>query len=114
MILRGLGIDILEIKRFAPLGKNRDSRFLANNFSKKELDYCFSFKNPTPHLAGIFAAKEAVFKALGQNDILLSLIEIGRNKSGQPEVWIKNRWQKSILISISHSKKIAAAIAIKS
>ncbi|MDO8743463.1 MAG: 4'-phosphopantetheinyl transferase superfamily protein [Candidatus Azambacteria bacterium] len=110
---RGLGIDILEIKRFNSFGKSRNSRFLLNNYSKKEIDYCFSFKKPVPHLAGTFAAKEAVFKALGQSNILLSLVEIRRNKSGQPEVWIKNRRQKSILISISHAAKIAAAIAIK-
>lgn len=113
MILRGLGIDILEIKRFAPFGKNRNSRFLLNNYSKREIDYCLSFKNPAPHLAGNFAAKEAVFKALGKNDILLSLIEIRRDEDGKPEVWIKNRRQKSILISISHAAKIAIAISVK-
>ena len=110
---RGLGIDILEIKRFDSLNKNRGSRFLLNNYSKKEIDYCFSFKNPALHLAGTFAAKEAVFKVLGQNDILLSLIEIRRNKSGKPEVWIKGHRQKSMSVSISHTAKIAAAIAIK-
>ncbi len=109
---RGLGIDILEIKRFDSFGKNRDNRFLLDNYSKKEIDHCFSFKNPAPHLAGNFAAKEAVFKALGQNNIFLSLIEIRRNKSSKPEVWIKNRRQ-TILISISHTEKIAAAIAVK-
>lgn len=110
---QGLGIDILEIKRFNSFGKSRDNRFLLNNYSKREIDYCFSFKNPAPHLAGTFAAKEAVFKTLGRNDILFSLIEIRRNKNGKPEAWIKNRRQKSILISISHTAKIAAAIAIK-
>ena len=110
---RGLGIDILEIKRFDSFGKSRDSRFLLDNYSKKEIDYCFSFKNPAPHLAGNFAAKEAVFKALGQNNILLSLIEIRRNKNGRPEVWIKNRRQKSILLSISHTANIATAIVTK-
>ncbi len=110
---RGLGIDILEIKRFNSFRKNRNSRFLLNNYSKKEIDYCFSFKNPAPHLAGAFAAKEAVFKTLGRNDIVFSSIEIRRNKNGKPEVWIKNRRQKLILISISHTTKIAIAIAIK-
>ena|SRR3989344_7377881 len=109
----GLGIDILETKRFDSFGKSRNSRFLLNNYSKKEIDYCFSFKNPALHLAGTFAAKEAVFKVLGQNDILLSLIEIRRNKSGKPEVWIKGHRQKSMSVSISHTAKIAAAIAIK-
>lgn len=110
---QGLGIDILEIKRFNSFNKSQNNQFLLNNFNKKELDYCFSFKNPASHLAGIFAAKEAVLKTLGQNNILLSLIEIRRSKTGKPEVWIKNCYQKSILISISHTAKIVTAVAIK-
>lgn len=113
MKLYGIGIDILEIKRFDSLGKSRDSRFLLDNYSKKEIDYCFSFKNSAPHLAGIFAAKEAVFKTLKRDNILFSLIEIRREKNGRPMVWIKNRHQKSIFVSISHTTKIAIAIAIK-
>lgn len=113
MGLHGLGIDILEIKRFDFFNKHRSNRFLLDNYSKKELAHCFSFKNPGPHLAGIFAAKEAVFKTLRRNDILFSLIEIRREKNGRPAVWIKNRCQKSIFVSISHTAKIAVAIAIK-
>lgn len=113
MKLRGLGIDILEIKRFVSFKKSLDNRFLLNNYSKAELDYCFSFKNPGPHLAGIFAAKEAVFKTLRLDNILFSLIEIRREKNNQPVVWIKNRYQKSIFVSISHTAQIAVAIAIK-
>lgn len=113
MRLRGIGVDVLETKRFSLFKKDKNSRFLLNNYSKKEINYCFSFKNPAPHLAGTFAAKEAIFKAMGQNDISLLLIEIRRQKNGQPTVWIKNRLQKSIFISISHTAKIAAAVAVK-
>lgn len=112
MILNGLGIDIVEISRLIPF-KSRDDRFLTNNYSTTELDYCFSFKDPGPHLAGIFAAKEAVLKALGGDKIRLPLIEIRREKSGQPVVWIKNRRQRSILVSISHTAKTSIAVAIK-
>lgn len=113
MSLTGLGIDILEIKRFTPLKKNKLHHFLQNNYSRAELDYCFSFKNPGPHLAGIFTAKEAVLKTLGRDNVLLSSIEIKRNKNGRPIAWIKGQRQKSIFISISHTEKIAIAIAIK-
>ena len=112
MSIIGLGIDILEIKRFQGFGKNKNSRFLSNNFSKNELDYCFSFKDRATHLAGTFAAKEAVFKSLGK-DILLSEIEIRREKNGQPTVWIKNRKQNRTIVSISHTQNLALAIAMK-
>lgn len=113
MSLKGLGIDILDISRFTFLEKNKDNRFLKDNYTKQELAYCFSFNNPGPHLAGIFAAKEAVFKTLGRSGFLQSSIEIRRGKTGKPIVWIKNRHQKSIIISISHTIKIAIAIAIR-
>ncbi|MDO8492541.1 MAG: 4'-phosphopantetheinyl transferase superfamily protein [bacterium] len=113
MNLIGVGIDIVETSRFLSFKKNRDSHFLLNNYGKEELDYCFSFKNPVPHLAGTFAAKEAVFKALARDDILLSLIRIKRGKNRQPVVWIKNTLQKSIMVSISHIEKIAVAVAVK-
>lgn len=113
MSLRGIGVDILEIKRFDPFAKKRHDRFLTSNYSEEELTYCFSFKDPRPHLAGTFAAKEAVWKALGRSDILFREIEIKRTKLGRPTAWIANREQKSTLISISHTEQVAIAIAIK-
>jgi len=113
MTLYGIGIDVVEIERFASFKKNKSHRFLANNFSSKELAYCFAFEDSSIHLAGTFSAKEAVWKVLGQKNLLMSLIEIRRNKSGQPTVWLRNKQQKSVLVSISHTKKISIAIAIK-
>ena len=112
MNLSGLGVDIIEVKRFDAFENNRDDRFLSDNFSPEELDYCFSFKNPAPHLAGTFAAKEAVFKTLGQDNLALSSIEIKRNKKGQLTVWIKQNCDQSVLVSISHTAETAVAIAI--
>ncbi len=112
MSIIGLGIDVLEIKRFQRFSRNRNDQFLLNNFTKKELDYCFLFKDKATHLAGTFAAKEAVFKSLGKK-ILLSNIEIRREKNGNPTVLMKNRKQNMIFLSISHTKNLALAIVIK-
>ena len=109
----GLGIDIIEISRFIPFKKSRKDLFLLDNYSPAELDYCFSFQDPAPHLAGIFAAKEAVVKCWVKEKITLSAVEIKKEPSGRPVVWINHRRQKLILVSISHSNKIALAIAIK-
>ena len=108
----GLGVDIEQIKRFKILSKRNNNRFLKNNFSKIELDYCFSFNDSATHLAGTFAAKEAIFKSIGKN-ILLSEIEVRREKNGNPTVWIKDLRQSKIIVSISHTKNLALAIAIK-
>ncbi|MCX6735956.1 MAG: holo-ACP synthase [Candidatus Parcubacteria bacterium] len=112
MEVKGIGIDIVEVKRFASFKKKGEDRFLSNNFTEKELEYCFSFSDSSVHLAGTFAGKEAVWKALGKTDILQSLFEIRRDTSGCPTVWIKNRQQKTILLSISHTADTAVAVAI--
>jgi phosphopantetheine--protein transferase-like protein len=108
---KGVGIDIVDIKRFMSFKKPND-RFLVNNYTKRELDYCLAFQNPASHLAGTFAAKEAVFKALGKQNILFSSIEIRRAKNGKPEVWIKNKKLASVFVSISHTDTQAVAIAL--
>jgi len=113
MTIDGIGIDIVEIKRFLPFKKDKGNRFLTNTFTQKELDYCFSFCDSETHLAGTFSAKEATWKALGKTGILQSKIEIRRNNFGKPEVWINNRRQTSILVSITHEKSVAVAIAVK-
>ena len=111
--ISNIGIDIIDIKRFNKHVKNRDDKFLVNNFSESELDYCFAYKDAATHLAGTFAAKEAVFKALGKTNILQSAIEIKRELNGRPTAWFKGKIHKKILVSISHTNEIAMAIAIK-
>ena len=112
MSLKGLGIDIVETRRFALSEKGSKDHFLRKNYSEKELDYCFSFKASEQHLAGMFAAKEAVFKALGRK-ISLKSIEIERKDSGQPIVFVNGKRVKSIHVSLSHTSETAIAIAVR-
>lgn len=113
MYIKGVGVDVSEIKRFTRIQKNRRHCFFKNNFSRREINYCFSFKNPSARLAGTFAAKEAVFKCMGRDGLLFSSVEIVRTKNGKPEVRIRGRRQKAVFVSISYTKEFAIAIAIK-
>ena len=113
MTINGLGSDIVDVGRFAKFKKTKNHHFLTNNFTKKELNYCFSHKKSDERLAGTFAAKEAVFKSLDEKKLLFTKIEIRHTQNGRPEVWIKNKRQESIIISISHTPSMALAIAIK-
>jgi len=65
----GIGCDVEEINRFC-LDRIKDTGFLKKVFTTSELDYCFSFENPAPHLAACFCAKEARGKSaqLGRKD----------------------------------------------
>ena len=111
MKIKGIGIDIIEIKRFAFSKKNKKAPFLLKVFSREELDYCFSFRDPSSHLAGIFAAKEAASKALGTKSFPLIELEIRHTKEGMPVVW-KGKKRLSIQVSIAHAEKLAVAIAV--
>jgi len=73
----GLGVDIVEISRVRRLAR-RAPRFLPRVFTSREIAYCRSKKNPWPHFAVRFAAKEAVWKALGRAGIALKDIEVDR------------------------------------
>ena len=111
------GIDIEKVERFNKYADDRNSEFLTRIFSKEEIDYCFSYKNPSEHLAVRFCAKEAVFKALsalGINDIYITDIFVEKNENGVPFVKInKEGFEKfSFRLSLSHNRETAAASVV--
>ena len=59
-----IGTDIEDISRFDKYAKDKNEPFVQRIFTENEIAYCFSFKNPAPHLAVRFSAKESVYKAL--------------------------------------------------
>ena len=109
--ISGLGVDCVDIKRFR-LFKSRQAAFFQKVFTRKELDYCFSFADPAPHLAGNFAAKEAAVKAKGGQEVSILDIEIIRDRHGRPRVFRKNKADKKMLVSISHTQNLAIALAL--
>ncbi|MES2971129.1 MAG: holo-ACP synthase [Patescibacteria group bacterium] len=65
------------------------------------------------HLAGVLAAKEAFFKALGMVPKLHD-IQIAYEPSGRPKIVVTPQWQKykSCDVSISHDHNYAVAMVI--
>ena len=107
-----VGIDIIDVKRIGKLIRNR--RFLNRVFSANEIKYCSKKKNSAQHFAVRFAAKEAIWKAVGDKSLTHKDICIKNTEQGKPEVLpnkkIKNSW--NISISLSHTRDFAVAIAI--
>jgi len=64
------------------------------------------------HLAGLFAAKEAVIKAVSPSTIFFEDIEVFHTSQGAPYVLVKGK-VISMLISISHSNSVAVAVAVR-
>lgn len=105
------GIDIVEVDRFREFETDRGHVFLKKVFTPGELDHCFRNRDAAPHLAGLFAAKEAVSKALGTDRFPFAEIEIRHEKNGAPVAY-KNSQKLPVVVSISHTHSIAAAIAV--
>ncbi len=106
-----IGIDIEDISRF----KDKPEEFYNRIFTGNEISYCLSNKNPAPHFAARFCAKEAVYKALSACGIKISSlksIEILKKESGAVYVNLPADINKTIHISISHEKEKAIAVAM--
>jgi holo-[acyl-carrier protein] synthase len=117
---KGLGTDIIEIERVRQSIERHGQHFLNRLFTQKEQDYCYKYKDPVPHFAGRFAAKEAIAKALGTGfgaDLNWHDIEVLGDEHGKPVVHLTESAKKRfntphLLISISHSASHATAVAL--
>lgn len=120
MIL-GVGTDIVEIRRIKNAIESNE-RFLEKIFTSTELEYLKSRNLRAEYVAGRFAAKEAVAKALGTGfrGFDFKDIEIDRTTLGKPIVVLKGKakliakkeGEYNIHLSISHGEDSAVAYAI--
>lgn len=119
-MIRGIGIDLLEIQRIRKSIERHGQHFLNRLFTQREQDYCYQFQDPTPHFAGRFAAKEAIVKALGTgfgSQVNWHDVEVLADDLGKPVVHIsealRTRFHSpNIMVSISHSTEHATAVAL--
>ncbi|BAB79997.1 holo-ACP synthase [Clostridium perfringens] len=121
----GIGVDIIEIERVRQAIQN-NKNFLSKLFTERELDYFISRNMNSEVIAGNFAAKEAVSKALGTGIRGFSFkdIEILRNELGKPEVilhnganlignkLVGNNNSLRVHLSISHNNSSAIAYSV--
>src|SRR5687767_6449568 len=107
-----IGIDIVEIKRLEKVSKRWGKSFLDKVYTQREIDYANSKRFPYQHLAARFAAKEAIFKALGEVEtdfVGWKNVEILNDGNGKPMVhWHgaaersrKKRGLKGAVVSLS-------------
>src|ERR1035437_10973447 len=108
-----IGVDIVEIDRIARSVKN--PRFLKRVFAPQEVIYCRARKNSAQHFAVRFAAKEAVWKAVGEPRLLHRDIQVRNRPNGKPEGIFPGKVAKlarRVSISLSHGRDYAVAMAI--
>lgn len=109
------GIDLVEINRIRAL---YSTAFIERILSKKERQFFEDIQNESRRftfLAGRFAAKEALFKALKKGDKTLNFADITilNDEDGAPyiESFPKGQLYKTEL-SISHTDLYAVAIVL--
>jgi holo-[acyl-carrier protein] synthase len=119
----GIGIDLVQIPRMRRVVERWQDRFLSRVFTDREIAYCQARRDPIPHLAARFAAKEAGLKALGTG---LSMgvhwreLEVCRERGQAPTLVLSGRSRaigesrggRRILLSLTHEGEYACAQAM--
>ncbi len=115
------GIDLVEIDRVRSGYERYGDKYLRRLFTEREIaDITARKSGMILTMAGKFAAKEAVMKSLGaffDSGVTLRDIEVLNHPGGMPYVRLPERMMntlagKSIVLSISHEKKYATAVAV--
>jgi holo-[acyl-carrier protein] synthase len=117
----GIGTDIVSIERIRSLPEAAVTRLL----TEAEQKYCRKYADPTERIAGRFAAKEAIMKALGTGwaqGLGWRQIEILPNLAGAPVVTLSGAALEKFTamgashcyVSISHEQYYAVAYALLS
>jgi len=119
----GIGVDLTQMLRLRRVVARWDERFLQRVFTEQEIAYCRRRRDPIPHLAARFAAKEATLKALGTG---LSMgvhwreLEVRRERGQAPVMVLSGRCRaiaeakggRRVLLSLTHDGDYAMAQAM--
>ncbi len=118
-MIKGMGTDIASVERIRELSPGAIARILTT----EEGAYCRRHSDPSERIAGRFAAKEAILKALGTGwaqGLGWHQIEILPDNAGAPLVTLTGAAAERMqtmgatrcLVSISHEKQYAVAFAL--
>jgi holo-[acyl-carrier-protein] synthase len=118
-MIKGIGIDIVEINRIGDAVQRWRHKFLEKIFNDSEISYCYQRKSVFQCLAARFAAKEAFIKALSASEAWgrapnLKDIVILNHPSGKPYISVRGDLPEQYVISLtlSHERHYAVAMVI--
>ena len=123
MTVLGIGADLVRIPRLRVVVERWQERFLTRVFTEQELAYCRSRRDPVPHLAARFAAKEAALKALGTGlrlGVRWRELEVRRERGQAPTLVLSGRSReiglarggRRMLVTLTHDGDYALAQAM--
>ncbi|MEM7353059.1 MAG: holo-ACP synthase [Acidobacteriota bacterium] len=122
MAILGIGLDVVSVERIARIHERRGAAFVHRICRPGE---CKPYREQAlvEHLAGLFAAKEAMFKALGTGwgqGVGFRQVEVAYSPTGAPYARLHGAAAEqaaklgatSSHLSITHERTTAAAVAI--
>lgn len=123
MAIVGIGTDLARVDRFRRFVAEQKTALLARLFTAGERSYAFGKKDPSPHLAARFAAKESCLKAFGtgwRDGVSWQDMEVVPDDLGRPELKLSGRAAEiaadkkadAIHLSYSHDGDYAVATVI--
>ena len=123
MTVRGIGVDLVQIPRMREVIARWQERFLQRVFTDAEIAYCCARRDPVPHFAARFAAKEAGLKALGTGlrmGVRWRELEVRRERGEAPTLLLHGRCRDlsharggdHMLLSLTHDGDYALAQAM--
>ena len=121
-MVRGLGIDLVDIERWDKVLK-RSEGFAMSVFSSRERICWGKRSGSVRHLAACFAAKEAFLKAVGiglWEGVPLLQVEVLHENPGQPQFKLGPLARKALqevgcceaFLSVTHERQAAIAIVV--
>lgn len=119
----GIGVDLVDIDRVDSMLRRHPERALSRLFTATERQYCLGSKSPAESFAARFAAKEALFKALGTgwtSGVSWQEVEVQRELIGAPGIVLYGSTRqyaialgvRNIHLSLTHSRSVACAYVI--
>lgn len=119
-MIKGIGTDIIEVARIRKNIEQYGQTFYDKILTPDEKRYSLTYADPAPTVAGRFAAKEAVAKALGTGfgeHLSFHDIEVLNDTVGKPIIRLSPKAKAhfnpgTLHLSISHNKEHAIAFAL--
>ncbi len=119
----GIGTEIIECPRIGRMIEHHGELFLRRVYTEREIRFCQARKHAIEHFAALWAAKEAIFKAIGINisrGVAWTEIEVRKSSGGRQKVWISGEAKAialrlgiaDVLISTAHCRTYATAHAL--
>lgn len=112
-----VGVDCEGVERWRRMLRQLEAGPRHGLFTESEHRYCRSFRDPSPHYAARWCAKEALLKALSRFVAVdLRLVEVRNDADGRPGFVLNDQKlagrDLAIRLSLSHSRETAIAVVM--